>query len=70
MRSQDSKCARQYAGCSEQLLPDRYEFDHIDGDPSNNDTSNGQAICMNCHGWKTENDKKLARHGLRCPPCE
>ena len=69
-KRQDNMCNLKKIGCSGKLYVHRFEFDHIDGDPSNNDTSNGQAICMNCHGWKTENDKKLARHGLRCPPCE
>ena len=33
--------------------PYRYDFDHADGDRSNNDISNAQALCKNCHGFKT-----------------
>jgi len=29
------------------------DFDHIDDDPSNNDYSNCQALCLNCHAEKT-----------------
>jgi len=29
------------------------EFDHVDGDPSNNHISNCQALCPNCHAEKT-----------------
>jgi len=31
------------------------EFDHIDGNSSNNDISNYQALCPNCHTKKLEN---------------
>ena len=33
------------------------EFDHIDGDRSNNDYSNCQALCPNCHARKTKSRK-------------
>jgi len=29
------------------------EYDHVDDDPSNNDFSNCQALCPNCHAEKT-----------------
>ena len=29
------------------------DFDHIDGNKSNNDVSNCQALCPNCHALKT-----------------
>jgi len=29
------------------------EFDHIDNDRSNNSHENCQALCPNCHAWKT-----------------
>jgi len=35
------------------------EFDHINGDKSNNDISNCQALCPNCHAKKTRKRKKL-----------
>ena len=33
-------------------------LDHIDGNRSNNDISNCQALCPNCHAIKTRNKKK------------
>jgi len=32
---------------------DIWDFDHIDGDKANNDISNCQALCPNCHAKKT-----------------
>lgn len=32
---------------------DIWDFDHIDGDRSNNGISNCQALCPNCHAKKT-----------------
>jgi len=32
---------------------DVVNFDHIDGNPSNNSLSNCQALCPNCHAKKT-----------------
>lgn len=43
----------QYAGCTRQLLPDRFEFDHKDGDRSNNVAGNCQALCVVCHTMKS-----------------
>ena len=38
-----------------------WDFDHIDGDSSNNSLDNCQALCPNCHSIKTRkiNQKKL-----------
>jgi len=36
-----------------QTYLDAKNFDHIDGDRSNNDISNCQALCPNCHARKT-----------------
>ncbi len=33
------------------------DFDHIDGDKTNNDVSNCQALCPNCHAKKTRKKK-------------
>jgi hypothetical protein len=33
------------------------EVDHIDGDPYNNDLSNLQTLCCNCHRYKTMMNK-------------
>lgn len=33
--------------------PPRWQYDHIDGDHSNNDLSNCQGLCPNCHDVKT-----------------
>ena len=35
-----------------------WDFDHIDGDSSNNRLDNCQALCPNCHAKKTRNIKK------------
>jgi len=34
-----------------------FDYDHIDGNPSNNDPSNCQALCKNCHQHKTERER-------------
>ncbi len=34
------------------------DFDHIDGDSSNNSLSNCQAICPNCHAEKSRQKKQ------------
>ena len=34
--------------------PIQLDVDHIDGDPTNNDKSNLQTICANCHRLKTK----------------
>ena len=34
-----------------------WDFDHIDGDSSNNGLNNCQALCPNCHAKKTRNIK-------------
>jgi len=33
------------------------DFDHVDGNKANNDISNCQALCPNCHAKKTRNSK-------------
>jgi len=38
-----------------------YEFDHIDGNKLNTDPSNCQALCLNCHGIKTERERNMHR---------
>jgi hypothetical protein len=47
LRIQDHKCAN----CSNLL--NVINYDHIDGNRSNNDKSNCQALCPNCHAIKT-----------------
>jgi len=41
----------QCASCKSKL--EIVDFDHIDGKSSNNDISNCQALCPNCHAKKT-----------------
>jgi len=36
------------------------EFDHVDGNSSNSDISNCQALCPNCHAKKTRKAKNLS----------
>lgn len=43
LRNQDHRCAR----CGKIL--DVYDWDHTDGDRSNNDISNCRALCPSCH---------------------
>ncbi len=38
-------------------IPPRWEYDHIDGDRSNNSRSNCQGLCPNCHSVKTHDMK-------------
>ena len=37
---------------------DAKDFDHIDGNSSNNSLENCQAMCPNCHAKKTRKNKK------------
>ena len=37
--------------------PCQLDLDHIDGDHSNNDPSNHQTLCANCHRLKTFRNK-------------
>ena len=39
-----------------------WDFDHIDGDRTNNDVSNCQALCPNCHAKKTRGLIKYEKH--------
>lgn len=48
--SQDGKCAK----C--QKPPPRWEYDHIDGNRSNDSLSNCQGLCPNCHSIKTNEE--------------
>ncbi|MEK6946344.1 MAG: tetratricopeptide repeat protein [Nanoarchaeota archaeon] len=48
--SQDGKCAI----C--QKPPPRWEYDHIDGNRSNDILSNCQGLCPNCHSVKTNEE--------------
>jgi 5-methylcytosine-specific restriction endonuclease McrA len=36
----------------------KFDVDHIDNDPSNNDPSNLQTLCRKCHSIKTKKDKE------------
>jgi hypothetical protein len=51
MRNQDHRCAI----CK--TVGALLEFDHKDGNRSNNHISNGQGICPNCHVEKTLKDR-------------
>ena len=42
-----------------------WNFDHIDGDSSNNSLSNCQALCPNCHAIKTRKNKRKKLKLLR-----
>ena len=54
---QDYKCSLCHTRFAKNVRP---IYDHIDGDHSNNNIKNGQAICSNCHDIKSakENQKR------------
>ncbi len=71
--NQDYKCRNCKTRFSKNVHP---QFDHIDGDHSNNSVENGQAICSNCHDAKSrkENVKRSIKQKdidfvKRCPLC-
>ena len=72
--NQDYKCRLCHTRFSKNVHP---QFDHIDGDHSNNSVENGQAICSNCHDAKSrkENQKRSVEKKnigfvKRCPLCK
>ena len=42
-----------------------WEYDHINGDSSNNSLENCQALCPNCHSKKTRNIKEKKKNLLQ-----
>jgi hypothetical protein len=52
--AQKYKCAN----CNLSISPPLVHYDHIDGNHSNNDISNCQALCPNCHSLKTDDDRR------------
>ena len=73
LHEQDFKCKL----CSTRFSKTvREQFDHIDGDHSNNATENCQAICANCHDVKSAEEnvqrsvqKKDQKFVKACPLC-
>lgn len=55
--AQKYKCANCNLSISQPLV----HYDHIDGNHSNNDISNCQALCPNCHSLKTDDDRRNQR---------
>ena len=49
LQNQDDKCNM----CNISLNKYVIEYDHIDNDKTNNQLSNCQALCINCHSKKT-----------------
>ena len=73
LENQGGKCR----GCGIQFFGKnkvRPEYDHIDGDHSNNNTKNCQAICSNCHSNKSREEdvkrsiKEKNVNFVRCCP--
>ena len=71
--NQDYKCSLCHTRFSKNVHP---QFDHIDGDHSNNSVENGQAICSNCHDAKSRKEsqersifEKDIGFVKRCPLC-
>jgi 5-methylcytosine-specific restriction endonuclease McrA len=54
LNAQKYKCAN----CDMSISPPLVHYDHIDGNHSNNNISNCQALCPNCHSLKTDDDRK------------
>jgi hypothetical protein len=52
--AQKYKCAN----CNMSIIPPLVHYDHIDGNHSNDDFSNCQALCPNCHSLKTDDDRR------------
>ena len=48
LQNQDGKCNM----CNMSLSNNVIEYDHIDNDKTNNQLSNCQALCINCHSKK------------------
>jgi 5-methylcytosine-specific restriction endonuclease McrA len=44
------------------------DIDHIDGNHSNNDLSNLQTLCANCHRLKTETEKDYRTNAEKASP--
>lgn len=44
-------------------VPMQLDIDHIDGNHNNNDPSNLQTLCANCHRLKTWNNRDWKRKG-------
>lgn len=47
------------------LISAQLDVDHIDGDPSNNDSSNLQTLCKCCHTYKTHESKDWRSPGRK-----
>jgi len=49
------------ANCNTKIYHPLIHFDHINGNRSNNNISNCQALCPNCHVLKTDDDRRNQR---------
>ena len=74
LAEQDYKCRQCSTRFSKNVNP---QFDHIDGDNSNNHIENGQAICANCHDVKSRKENAKRSHEKKdfdfvkyCPLCK
>lgn len=55
LANQNHRCA----SCNKPFTKSRRpHFDHIDGDSSNNEIENGQALCPNCHDLKSRDQSR------------
>tara|TARA_B100001750_G_C15423829_1_gene554411 strand:+ start:747 stop:1184 length:438 start_codon:yes stop_codon:yes gene_type:complete len=57
LQNQDGKCNM----CNMPLHNYVIEYDHIDNDKTNNQLSNCQALCVNCHSKKIRQDRGYSK---------
>lgn len=53
LKAQQHECAN----CGLSISPPLVHYDHIDGNHTNIEISNCQALCPNCHSLKTDDDR-------------
>jgi hypothetical protein len=54
LKAQKHNCAN----CGISISPPLVHYDHVDGNHSNIEISNCQALCPNCHSLKTDDDRR------------
>jgi len=69
-RKKDKRDHCEQPGCTATIVDQcQLEMDHIDGDPTNNDPSNVQTLCCNCHRLKSKKERN-AKRAAKAPSTE